>query len=399
MLRNLLPTLVALALASPLLAQEAMLPDAGDASYQLNGSLTLKGEARNDSALGASSVTAGRDVFARAGLEFGMDIDEYFFAFGEIFAGDGDRFAEHDAGIAQLYIDLNHLLGSYTVRVGRQTFHLGDGRLVSDSPWTYEPNAFDGIMVRDDLSGGSWQAWHSKAASGPTNVLDDDFSGIFLEAPIGDSSQVEGYFLRRSQPDNDLEELTFAFRLAGETVHGLEWSAFGAWQDGEDASKEVLAQAFAITLRKRLDYGHGVGFELALAKGNDDKGTDRKRYSPVYIDQHAFNGRADIVAFSNLVDLAILYWLDWNERWSFHVDGHSFARQSNHDFVYLGHDAVAVTPASTSNAIGFELDAYCEGVISDHLTLDFGGAIFSPSGSIQATDEQFWLFMQIVFNF
>jgi hypothetical protein len=398
MLRN-LSFLVPLLLASPLAAQLELRGDFGDTTYEIGGSLTVLGESRGDAAYGSPVLDGGSELMARASVNFAFDFDEYFTGYMDLYAGESDSYAFKDSDFAELYVDLHKLFGDYSVRLGRMHFDLGDGRLVSSSPWLFERNSFDGLAVRDELSEGYWQAWHTQAAGGPTNPLGDDFSGFFATVPLGDLSDIEAYVLRRDQGPTDLEEYTFAFRWFGQTTNGLEWSAFGALQDGSDGTRELLSHAFAVTLRKKLDYGHGIGVELAYAKGDDDSAHDRKRYSPVYIDQHRFNGRADVVAFSNLIDLALLYWLDWNERWSFHVDGHSFSRQSNHDSVYLGHDLAAVAPASTSNAIGYEFDVYCEGIISDHLALDFGGAIFSPLGSLPSDEEQLWLFLQIVFNF
>jgi hypothetical protein len=398
MLRNLC-ILSLILLASPLSAQVELSGDLGGATYQFGGDLIFRGETRSDSALGVASVTDDNSVLARVGLNLNMDFDEYFNGYIDIYTGEGDIYTATDSGIAELYLDFHNLLGDYSVRLGRMQFNLGDGRLVSSSPWLYERNAFDGLAVSDVYTEGHWTAWHSRAAAGPTNALDDSFTGFFAESAIGQDQAIEAYILRRGEGSTDLEELTFALHWAGQTSNGLEWSAFGALQDGDDGVREIWSQALALTLRKKLDYGHGIGVEFALAKGNDEGANDRKRYDPVYIDQHKFNGRADIVAFSNLIDFAVMYWLDWNERWSFHVDGHSFSRQSNHDNVYLGHGVEAVVPASTSNAIGYEFDAYCEGIISDHLSLDFGAAVFSPLASLPSDDEQLSLFLQIVFNF
>jgi|FLOH01.1.fsa_nt_gi hypothetical protein len=398
MLRN-LSILSLVLLASPLSAQVQLSGDLGGATYEFGGDLIFRVESRSDSALGAPNVVTSRDTSLRTGLHLDLGFDEYFNAYVDLFAGNGDVYTTTESGVAELYVDFHKFLGDYSMRLGRMHFDLGDGRLVSRSPWLYERNSFDGLAVSDSYQTGIWTAWYSRAAGGPTNIDDDSFAGFFADTELGKDSAVEAYLLRRTQGATHLEELTFAFRWSGQTSNGLEWSAFGALQDGTDGALEVLSHAFAVTLRKKLDYGHGLGAEISLAKGNDDKTGDRKRYSPVYIDQHRYNGRADIVAFSNLIDLAVMYWLDWNERWSFHVDGHSFSRQSNHDNVYLGHDVVAVAPASASNAIGYELDAYCEGIISDHFSLDFGAAVFSPQSSLPTNDEQLSLFLQIAFNF
>ncbi|MGB0952278.1 MAG: alginate export family protein [Planctomycetota bacterium] len=385
-----------LLLAAPVAAQEPLVHGLDGVDLQLGGELLFRGEMR-DVADQATGLGGSEDAYlTRAGIDLSFDIHRYLRGHMEVFAAVEASGSTSTQDLQQLFLDFDQLLGDYDLRLGRMQFDLGDGRVVSSVPWLLERNSFDGLQVSTSPSDWDLRFWHTKAANGPSDMLDDTFSGFFAAPPL-DDDEVEIYFLRRGRMD--FEEFTVGFRWAGSTRNGLEWDVFGAFQDGKDGALEVLSQAFAVRLQKSLDYGHGVGAEIALAKGNDSKTTDRKRYDPVYIDQHRFNGRADVVAFSNLVDLSAFYWLDWNERWSFHVDFHDFSRQSDSDVVYLGYDVTPVTPASTSAGIGRELDIYCEGVLSDVFTVDFGGAIFSPQASLPHDEEQLWLYLQFVLNF
>ncbi|MHC4823784.1 MAG: alginate export family protein [Planctomycetota bacterium] len=348
----------------------------------------------------ATGLGGTEDAFmTRAAVDLDFSFHRYLSGSMEAFAAIEATGTTDTEDLQQLFLDFDQFLGDYTLRLGRMQFDLGDGRVVSSIPWLLERNSFDGLQVSSMQGGWDLRGWHTIAANGPSDTFDDTFTGFYGSTPLGKDEVFETYFLRRAQTMTDLEEFTAALRWAGETNNGLVWDLFGAYQDGTDAGLEVVAYAIAASLRKKLDYGHGVGMDLAIAKGNDDNTSHRKRYAPVYIDQHKFNGRADVVAFSNLIDIAFLYWLDWNERWSFHVDYHDFSRQSDSDLVYLGYDVTGVTPASTSTNIGRELDIYCEGVLSDNFAVDFGGAFFSPQASLPHDEEQLWLYIQFVLNF
>ncbi len=396
MLRNLSLLLL---LSTPAVPQEPVTHGLSGVSLSLGGEVLFRGELRTN-ADQATGLGGSEDAFlTRAAVDFDFEFHRYLRGYLEMFGAVTATGTADVEDVEQLYLDFDQFLGDYSLRVGRMQFDLGDGRVISSIPWLVERNTFDGVQIHSQPRGWDLRAWHTKTAGGPSSFYDETFSGIYGTTHPSKDSVVDAFLLRRGRAVGDIEEYTVGLRWQGETRNGFEWNVFGAYQDGDDGIREILSQAVAITLRKQLDYGHGVGVEMALAKGNDGKPLDRKRYDPVYIDQHVYNGRADIVAFSNLLDLAVMYWLDWNERWSFHVDGHEFTRQNTSDSVYLGYNVTPVTPASSSGGIGRELDIYCEGVLSDNFAVDFGGAIFSPQASLPHDQEQLWLYIQFVLNF
>jgi len=163
--------------------------------------------------------------------------------------------------------------------------------------------------------------------------------------------------------------------------------------------RDITSNAYLINLSKQLDFGHGVSVGAAVAQGDRESVAFRESYSPVMIDFHKYSGRADILAFSNLIDLSVNYWLNWNERWAMHVDLHSFLRQSTADGVYFGNDATMSAVANDDRAIAREIDFYLEGAISENLNLDFGLSLFSPQGSIVHDQQQFIVFLQGEYSF
>jgi len=391
-----LPLLFLLAAAAP--AQQSWTSgQLGQTSYELGGELRFRGELR-DTANQATGLGGSDDnLDVRAAVELGLVYDEYISGRLRAFATATDAVGSDEQDLELAFVDFDKLLGDYHLRLGRMQFDLADGRLVSSNPWLFQQNAFDGILVSDSDWQGDWQVWYTNAATGPAGVDDNSFAGVFLSFPTENAWEV--YLLRRGDGATDLLEWTYALRYAGVTHNGLEWNVLGALQDGRDRGLEILAPAFVVNLTKRLDYGHNVAVELAWAQGNDERPGDRKRFDPIYIDQHRYNGRADIVAFSNLVDLGLYYWLDWNERWSLHADYHDFTRQNNLDDVYLGVSASPVAAGSTSNAIGGELDIYAEGRISQAVSLDFGASYFNPGAAMPHNEDQIWFFLDMSLYF
>jgi len=395
----LLPHLLLL-LAAP---QEPLTRQVGDATLTLGGEVMGRVEVRDDADLTTAGGETADPMRARVSVGLAADYGAYLRGYAEILASWGDTGESTTEDLQQFYLDLHRPLGDWDLRAGRTELDFGDGRLVSSNrSWLFEPNSFDGLLVSGDQTSPvfRWSAWLTKAANGPADLTDDSFGGFFADWKIGKASAAEAYALLRRQEVGDIEEFTLAGRWHGRTAHGLEWSAFGAAQDGSQIDgRETWAQAAVVTLGKELDYGHRLGLEIGVATGNDDRPGDFQRFTPVYVDQHRYNGRADIFAFANLIDVALLYALAWNERWSLHADLHHFARQSRFDDAYAAYTLVPYGVTGSSTSLGQELDLYAEGRIRDGFWLEFGGALFLAGSAMPTDADQIWLFASLGLSF
>lgn len=368
----------------------------------IGGDLMGRVEFRDDSDLSTAGGESDDQVRVRGLVSFDFARGSYLGARAELLGTWGDTGDSSTEDLHQLNLDLRRLFGDWDLRIGRSELDFGDGRLISaNRSWLFEPNSFDGLIASGRWSRPifDWTLWYVEGADGPAGLADDRFAGMHADWTITQRTAAELFFTVRRQDGNALEELTFAMRWHGTTVHGLQWSAFGAMQGGDSADgREVWAQATALTFDKELDFGHHVHAELAVAKGDDAQPDDFKRYTPFYIDQHRYNGRADLFAFANLIDLALGYWLEWSEQWSFHLDGHQFWRQNSKDDAYAAFTLTPYGLVGGSTTLGTEFDLYAAGDLGRGFRTDFGLAWFVNAG-LPSDKDQIWLFATLGFVF
>ena len=297
------------------------------------------------------------------------------------------------------FFDIDQLWGDTQIRIGRMGLGFGDGRIISTNPWSFEENIHDAVLVQANYLDIDFDFFASRAVAGVAAVNDDQMFGLHGEYSVGASGLLGTYFFTRDQNAISINEYNLAVRWLDSTSNGLNYDLLLMLQNGEDGPREITSNAYVINLAKQLDFGHGLGVEIAVAQGDGANPAMRQRYSPVMIDYHRYNGRADILAFSNLMDFSLNYWLNWNERWAMHIDVHSFFRQSTFDGVYFGNDATFAAAANSDPEIAREVDFYLEGNISKNLNIDFGLSLFSPQSSIIHDQEQFIVFLQGEYSF
>lgn len=393
----------AAALALLLIPQEPLVTQDGGTEFTLGGDLLGRAEFRDDADFGTPGGQSEDSVRARGLFRLGFRQGPYLGGAAELLGTWGDTGETSTEDLHQLYLDFERALGNWDLRAGRTELDFGDGRLISASrAWLFEPNSFDGLVAsgRWPRPIFEWTAWVTEGANGPAGALDDRFSGLHADWRVNERVSAEAFFTLRSQAATELDEMTLAARWHGRTVFGLDWSVFGAMQGGDSFDgREIWAQAAALNVQKELDYGHHVGAEFAVAKGADSDTDDFKRYTPVYIDQHRYNGRADLFAFANLLDLSLNYWRAWNERWSLHADAHQFWRQSVQDDAYAAYTLEPYGITGGSSALGTELDLYAEGDLGGGFRCDFGTALFLNGSALPSDENQLWLFASLAFTF
>lgn len=384
----------ALALLLPL--QDPAPPTSLPERVSVHGEFYGRAELRDDGDLSSPGSDSTNDARVRGAISVAYRHNPYLTAFAEAIVTWGDEGESTTEDLHQIYLDLARFLGDWDLRVGRTELDYGDGRFLSaNRAWLFQPSAFDGLLASGEVTvpGFRWSAWVTRAATGLLEASDDDFAGFHAEWDVSARTATEFFLTHRRQPGNDLEELSVAMRWHGRSVHGLDWSFFGAAQGGDSAQgREVWAQAGALTLGKELDNGHRIGLDASVAKGGDADPEDFKRYTPFGMDQHAFNGRADLFAFANLVDLGLSYGIPMSERWNLNVDLHQFWRQNSQDDAYAAYTLAPYGISGGSRSLGTELDVYAAAQFSASLRGEAGVAYFLNSGNLPSEEDQLWFF-------
>lgn len=394
-----------LLLAAPLAAQYGTDPPAEGEGVQLSASgvdkLVIGGEARARGEYrdpytpitGAGSESQG---LLRVTAYVDAQIDSYVGGRIELRESVNAGGMPAADGLQQGYIELNDLLGSYGLQTGRFMQEYGSGRMVAHYDWLQAPYTYDGARVFGQTGPLYWDAFYTRTVvgQGSTNPT-TTFMGLYGVWDLFEDFTVDTYALRQRDFANLSDIWTFGGRAYGDTVDGnLDWSAEFAGQAGDIGVLRAGGYALAVTLDYSLDGGHNVGVGWSTATGDrNNKDNEDERFRPVLYDGHKFNGLADIVVWSNLNDLVLKYWLDWNERWSVHADGHWMALFTGKDVIASGPGAPGLV-GTGQDFLGAEIDVYLVGEITSNFRVQLGGSYFFAGNAINNNDDQIWGFLQ-----
>ncbi len=368
---------------------------------ELGGALRARGELRDPrgpvTGLGTSTLGTGR-----ARIHVLAKVDPFlsgYFEFQEVVSNLGNRSRNQ---VHQAYLRAERLLGDYTLQAGRFELFKGEGRLVAPDDWLLTPNTFDGVSFEGEFGRDflDLSAWVTQAPAGQGGFSNStDFQGIYGAWKPSHDFGLDTYVLRQNDGNLQLDMFTNGIRLYGETSDSIQWGLEGAVQTGTRGRRQGSGYAVIGQASVPLEGGHHIGFEYAFASGDDPaKDNKSETFIAPYPDAHRFYGLADMVSFSNLTDLALRYWLVWNERWTMHLDLHDFTRDKISDRIYTGPGGAGIR-ATGFRSIGREVDAFLTGRISSNYSIDLGGAYFIPGNGIRLNDDQIWLFIQVEIRF
>lgn len=399
------PALLTLLLLAPALgAQEEtrglVITDSGIERLTIGGELRARAEGKSPG-IPVTGADSFHENSLRARLQLDAQVDEYLRAFLQVQHSVVDQGSVSTTDLHQGYLELDQLLGEYRLQAGRFEQFYGEGRMVAPDDWRVNPNTFDGL-----LGSGRWQnldltVFVTEAVEGQgSSNSGTDFYGVY-GVWDWDSFLLDTYAMRKNSPNNpDRDIKAYGARAYGEAFQGLHWNAEAILEDGRAAgNRDLYAQAYVLHLWYALDGGHNVGVEWSYATGDDTPGNGEvETFRPLFMETHSWNGIADVVTWSNLIDLAARYWLEWNERWTFHAELHHFSKQANEDDIYALPGRPQV-PSTLSDNIGTELDLYAEGNLTDNFTLSIGGAYFSAGSAVANSDDLFYGYVQLGLRF
>lgn len=393
-----------LAFIPALLAQEEerglVVTDSALERLALGGELRPRAEVR-DPAAPVTGMDSSRANTLRARVNLEARVDEYLTGLVELQQAVGGAGSASVDALHLAYLDLSQLWSRYELRLGRFEQEYGEGRMVAPDEWQLYTNTFDGARLQGEWENLDFSVFVTQAVQGQgaTNP-DTDFWGVYGVWDVSQEFLLDTYALRRKSPRPNLDEKIYGLRAYGEVLTGLDWNVEAALEDGDRPQRrEARAQAYVATLHYALDGGHNLAAEWSMATGDDTPGDrDDETFRPVFMDAHRFNGIADVVAWSNLVDIAVRYWLAWNERWTIHAEGHNFTRQTARDAIYPGPGGAGLASAG-GDKIGSELDLYLVGDLGRNLFLTLGGAYFAAGSAIRNNDDQVWGFVQLGLRF
>jgi len=343
----------------------------------------------------------------RSRLALEVEVDERLTAVFEI--QDARRFGEEGSTTADTGgLDLKRgtivwrdILGRpVQLEAGRFVMAYGEERLLGALEWANAGRSFDGFRLsfRPHDSYVDFFGARIRDAAGTDD--DQDLIGVYAGTRrLVPEAEVEGYalFLRDGverpgeSGTGDTGFVTLGGRIAG--THGaIDFSAEAAFQvgqvDGDDLSAWGTALVGGYTF-DTLPTSPRLGFEFDYASGDADPvDGDNGQLQPLFPTNHRHYGYADLVGWSNLLDLKAGLSLQPHDQVTFTSDFHHLElADSAGDWVTTNGTVVRPGVPGAPTGLADELDLVLTWRPRDPLTLQVGWAHVWSGDFIQATGE------------
>jgi len=293
--------------------------------------------------------------------------------------------------------------------LGRFVLAYGDQRLVGNLEWVDQGRTYDGLrmLYRPD----KW--WLDLFAVNVRETLvaeqDQYFVGIY-----GGCGALEAYVLglldnRATAGETGTGKSRFA--TIGARYHaereGWDYTAELAAQVGELAGDDLLALAAALVVGRTFEsaaWKPRIGFEVAYASGDDDGADgDAGTFQTLFPTNHLHYGYADLVAWSNVLDLHVRLSGTPVGKTTVALDYHHFRLIEEVDGWYNAAGVlVRAGAAGASPHLGDEIDLTVTWSPRPALKLLLGYSIFLPGGFVEDTGDDpvaHFLYLQALLQF
>ncbi len=329
----------------------------------------------------------------------------------------------NDSAVPNVYADhldihqayLEHDFGTAALRVGRQTFDLGDQRLAGSPNWINTARAYDGVSL---VLGNPGARQIELFASAPVAVdanqrndqsdvgdryFDSDFHGVFVTETGVSPGQLEYWYFYRGNGDVSDSVNTLGVRLVRRR-QPWRLDLQGAYQFGDFAGLDHSAyMVHAGVVWESASGRWGVAYNVA---SGDEDPNDRNHgtFDNLYPRNHRYYGFMDLFSLQNLHNLELTYARPLFERTRLRLDWQSFwLNEEDTDAWYnVGLWPVRRAASDVDSYIGSELDVMVTmPLAAEGLTLlagvsrFFGGRYLRETGP--AGDASFF-FLQLSYT-
>jgi len=277
---------------------------------------------------------------------------------------------------------------------GRFVMAYGDHRLIGDLEWFDQGRSYDGIRGRY----GSGERWVDAfwVVVRETNTVDDDQN---LGGLYGHWDWLEGYALlvmdnraltgETGTGHTDL--VTLGLRVARETGN-WKYTAEAAFQTGDVAGDGISAFAFALWVTYNLAetrWHPQLLLEIDYASGDDNPNDgDNGQMQTLFPTNHKWYGYADLVGWSNIVDIRAGVSAKPKDTITITFDFHHFIRPEDEGaWVNAGGAVIRLGAPNVSNHLGDEVDLTLTWQPAKPVSFLLGWSIFFPGGFVSDTGQ------------
>jgi hypothetical protein len=289
---------------------------------------------------------------------------------------------------------------SLTLRVGRQSFVLGNQRLVAPPFWGNVWNAWDGATLL--VESGRWRSmamYTEFVRVDPTgaNEADPDralYGAYVTRCAEQKSRGLDLYFLGDTRPDvvvngtaGNERRHTAGFRSFGALGSGFDAEVEAAWQFGRVGSSSVNAWFVSSVIGHRFEsvaWQPRLFMGLDAASGDDEPGGSVGTFFPLYPSGHAYLGFADVLSRQNVLAANVGCHLRPTSATDVSIAAHWFEQMDRDDAMYAVNGSVARTGLG-SGCVAQEIDLVVTHRLSRSTDLYFGYSKVFAGGALNGT--------------
>jgi len=320
---------------------------------------------------------------------------------------------DRDSGSAlkvhEAYVNMN-LKDVAVLRLGRQMWNFGAGRIVGNNDWEQAGRSFDGLdlalkyqnYIRADM----FFAWvEERHSSGET---DASFGGLYLTCPYVEDMAFDLYyfFLYDTKGAAKRSISTLGLRIGGK----LPWHKalffdmegaiqFGTATEGQPRDFDTVENDhYAVSLHVDLGYAIQVKttptlalfFDMASGDGNtspQDEANDLSAgWIPLFPTNHGMFGKMDLWNQTNIWDFGGFFKISPVDGFDIVLELHSLHIYADTGAIPGGGDNISIVEATDTN-LGFEMDFELIYRIRDNLAVMGGYSFFSPGQALEDRDK------------
>lgn len=325
-----------------------------------------------------------------------------------------DRNNDSAVRVHEAWVDMALKKDTAAVRVGRQVWDFGSGRMIGNDDWEQAGRSFDGVDVKLQyekyLKADLLFSLLNERATGKTEKVKDlVFYGAYLTCPYVERMNLDGYLLVLWDDRDDIVRKvgTLGGRVAGHLpMHQrMFFDIEGAFQFGEvtegspsDNTTKILSH-YAVFVHAEagytlpVDYSPALAmfFELASGDGNtspnDPNNKNSAGWVPLFPTRHAVFGPMDIFVPNNIWDVGGRLSVKPIEQLLARLEVHSLHLYVDTGPVPLGGNVTGSRTEHLDSNMGTELDLYLSWKLHGNLILSGGYSMFIPGGTFESLDD------------
>ncbi len=304
--------------------------------------------------------------------------------------------------LRQAYVEVGDTeKGSLAVKVGRQAFYWGEGRLVAESLWSFTSlRTFDAVRTTfrhngyrlDAFAASAVQITRTTSAGFSKPRFGNNIHGLYggIEKLVPKAT-IEPYVFWRigalvageDKKPGDLNFKTFGFRWVGKLPAGFDYATEMATQRGKVANSDfnawaghwVLGHTWKAPWKPRFftEYNYATG-------DNSPKDNKVQTFDTMYPSTHLKWGETDQVGWRNIHDVRGSFEIAPSKNWTASTNYHAYWLANVHDGLYAANGSVNIPRVAAGTAgrwVGQEADVQGSHKFANGIEINIGvGHIF-----------------------